>query len=160
MFRIGHGYDVHAFGEGDGITLGGQWIKYSRGLIAHSDGDVALHALCDALLGALGLGDIGEHFPDTDAAYENADSKDLLKSVMAAVKAKQYHVGNVDITIIAQAPKINPHKEAMKTCIAELLNVELSAVNIKATTTEKLGFVGRKEGIAVHAVALLMKADV
>lgn len=158
MFRIGHGYDVHKFGPGDGVTLGGQWLPYSQGLIAHSDGDVVLHALCDALLGAAGLGDIGEHFPDTDDAYKGADSKQLLTQVVRSIKDLGYVLINVDITIIAQAPKINPHKLAMKQTIATLLELDLSAVNLKATTTEQLGFIGRKEGIATHAVALIQRA--
>ena len=153
--RIGHGFDVHAFGEGDFIMICGVKIPYAQGLIAHSDGDVALHALSDALLGAAGLGDIGHHFPDTDAQYKGADSRGLLRQVMLAVKNKGYQVGNVDITIMAQAPKMAPHIQAMRHNIAEDLNITLDQVNVKATTTEKLGFVGRKEGIAVEAVALL-----
>jgi 2-C-methyl-D-erythritol 2,4-cyclodiphosphate synthase len=154
--RIGHGFDVHKFGEGDFITLGGVKIPYSQGLIAHSDGDVALHALCDALLGACALGDIGKHFPDTDAEFAGADSRGLLRHVMGLVKEQGYKIGNVDITIIAQAPKMAPHIETMRACIAEDLNCELNQVNVKATTTEKLGFEGRKEGISVHSVALLV----
>lgn len=153
--RIGHGFDVHAFGEGDFIMICGVKIPYAQGLIAHSDGDVALHALSDALLGAAALGDIGHHFPDTDAQYKGADSRGLLRQVMLAVKNKGYQVGNVDITIMAQAPKMAPHIQAMRHNIAEDLNITLDQVNVKATTTEKLGFVGRKEGIAVEAVALL-----
>lgn len=153
--RIGHGFDVHAFGEGDFIMICGVKIPYAQGLIAHSDGDVALHALSDALLGAAALGDIGHHFPDTDAQYKGADSRGLLRQVMQAVKNKGYQVGNVDITIMAQAPKMAPHIQAMRHNIAEDLNITLDQVNVKATTTEKLGFVGRKEGIAVEAVALL-----
>lgn len=156
--RIGHGYDVHRFTEGDFVTLGGVRIAHRFGLLAHSDGDVVLHALSDALLGAAALGDIGKHFPDTDASFKGADSRVLLRHVMAQVKAKGYIVGNVDVTIVAQAPKMAPHIEAMRTNIAEDLNVELDQVNVKATTTEKLGFTGREEGIAVHSVALLMKA--
>ena len=156
--RIGHGYDVHRFTEGDFVTLGGVRIAHRFGLLAHSDGDVVLHALSDALLGAAALGDIGKHFPDTDASFKGADSRVLLRHVMAQVKAKGYIVGNVDVTIVAQAPKMAPHIEAMRANIAEDLNVELDQVNVKATTTEKLGFTGREEGIAVHSVALLMKA--
>lgn len=153
--RIGHGFDVHAFEDGDFITLGGVQIPHSHGLKAHSDGDVALHALADALLGAAALGDIGQHFPDTDDAWAGADSRMLLRHVVGLIHDKGYQVGNVDITIIAQAPKMAPHIQGMRECIAADLNVRLDDVNVKATTTEKLGFVGRKEGIAVHAVALL-----
>jgi 2-C-methyl-D-erythritol 2,4-cyclodiphosphate synthase len=155
--RIGHGYDVHRFGEGDFVTLGGVQIAHKFGLIAHSDGDVLLHALCDALLGAAALGDIGKHFPDTDAQYKGADSRDLLRAVVALVKAKDWKVANVDSTIVAQAPKMAPHIETMRALIAADLEVELDQVNVKATTTEKLGFTGREEGIAVHAVALLVR---
>ncbi|MFI8747931.1 2-C-methyl-D-erythritol 2,4-cyclodiphosphate synthase [Pseudomonas sp. NPDC077186] len=156
--RIGHGYDVHRFGEGDFITLGGVRIPHKFGLIAHSDGDVLLHALADALLGAVALGDIGKHFPDTDPTFKGADSRVLLRHVMGLVRAKGYAVGNVDATIVAQAPKMAPHLQSMRERIAEDLGVELDQVNVKATTTEKLGFAGREEGIAVHAVALLVKA--
>jgi 2-C-methyl-D-erythritol 2,4-cyclodiphosphate synthase len=156
--RIGHGYDVHRFGEGDFITLGGVRIPHKFGLIAHSDGDVLLHALSDALLGACAMGDIGKHFPDTDPTFKGADSRALLRHVLSLIHAKGYAVGNVDATIVAQAPKMAPHIETMRGLIAEDLQVELDAVNVKATTTEKLGFTGREEGIAVHAVALLVKA--
>lgn len=154
--RIGHGFDVHKFGEGDFITLGGVKIPYSQGLIAHSDGDVALHALSDALLGACALGDIGKHFPDTDDEFAGADSRGLLRHVMGLITQQGYKVGNVDITIIAQAPKMAPHIETMRNVIADDLNCSINQVNVKATTTEKLGFEGRKEGISVHAVALLI----
>ena len=157
--RIGHGFDVHAFEDGDFITLGGVQIPHNQGLKAHSDGDVALHALADALLGAAALGDIGQHFPDTDDAYAGADSRELLRHVVTLITDKGYCVGNVDVTIIAQAPKMAPHIATMRECIAADLRVHLDDVNVKATTTEKLGYVGRKEGIAVHAVALLMKAE-
>ena len=156
--RIGHGFDVHAFEDGDFITLGGVQIPHSHGLKAHSDGDVALHALADALLGAAALVDIGQHFPDTDDAWAGADSRVLLRHVVGLIRDKGYQVGNVDITIIAQAPKMAPHIQTMRECIAADLNVRLDDVNVKATTTEKLGYVGRKEGIAVHAVALLITA--
>lgn len=156
--RIGHGYDVHRFGEGDFITLGGVRIPHRCGLIAHSDGDVLLHALSDALLGAVALGDIGKHFPDNDPAFKGADSRMLLRHVLGLVQAKGYRVGNVDATIVAQAPKMAPHIENMRQCIAEDLQVALDQVNVKATTTEQLGFTGREEGIAVHAVALLVSA--
>ena len=155
MIRVGHGYDVHAFGEGDHVVLGGVTIPYCRGLIAHSDGDVVLHALADALLGAMGLGDIGKHFPDTDKQYEGADSRLLLRHVVALVLAAGYGVGNADITIIAQVPKMAPHIDAMREMIAEDVSVDISRVNVKATTTEQLGYIGRKEGIAVHSVVLL-----
>lgn len=153
--RIGHGYDVHRFGEGDFITLGGVEVPHHSGFIAHSDGDVLLHALCDALLGACALGDIGQHFPDTDPAYKGADSRDLLRHVVGLIAEQGFSVINVDATIIAQAPKMAPHIVAMREHIAADLGVALNAVNVKATTTEKLGFCGREEGIAVHAVALL-----
>ncbi len=156
--RIGHGYDVHRFGEGDFITLGGVRIPHRFGLLAHSDGDVLLHALSDALLGACALGDIGKHFPDTDPQFKGADSRTLLRHVLSLVEAKGWKVENVDTTIIAQAPKMAPHIQRMRETIAADLKVELDQVNVKATTTEKLGFTGREEGIAVHAVALLARA--
>lgn len=157
--RIGHGFDVHAFDEGDFITLGGMKIPHSHGLKAHSDGDVALHALADALLGAAALGDIGQHFPDTDEQWKGADSRMLLRHVVSLVADKGYRVGNVDVTIIAQAPKMAPHIADMRAAIAADLQVRIDDVNVKATTTEKLGYVGRKEGIAVHAVALLLNSE-
>lgn len=155
--RIGHGFDVHAFGGAGPVTLGGVKISYEQGLLAHSDGDVVLHALSDALLGAVALGDIGHHFPDTDAALKGIDSRILLRKVFAEVKQGGYQIGNLDITIMAQAPKMAPHIDAMRQCIAADLECQLSQVNVKATTTEKLGFVGRKEGIAAEAVVLLCK---
>ena len=154
--RIGHGVDVHAFGPGEFITLGGVRIPYRQGLIAHSDGDVLLHALCDALLGAAGLGDIGQHFPDSSAEFANIDSRILLKRVVELLREQGLRVGNVDATIIAQAPKMAPHIPAMRVFIAADLNVAPAQVNVKATTTERLGYIGRGEGIAVHAVALLI----
>ena len=157
--RIGHGFDVHAFEPGDFVMLGGVRIAHSHGLKAHSDGDVALHALADALLGAAALGDIGQHFPDTDAEWSGADSRELLRHVMGLIRDKGYRVGNADITIIAQAPKMAPHIQAMRETIATDLQVRLDDINVKATTTEKLGYVGRKEGIAVHAVVLLLEQD-
>ena len=157
--RIGHGYDVHAFGDGDGIVLGGIQIPHSKALLAHSDGDVALHALSDAILGALGLGDIGHHFPDDDPALKGVDSRVLLRKVVEHMHAKGYEVGNIDVTIIAQRPKLAPHIEAMRANIALDLETDASNCNVKATTTEKLGFAGREEGIAVHAVALLTEID-
>lgn len=157
--RIGHGFDVHAFGTGDSIVLGGVRIAHAQGLVAHSDGDVAIHALCDALLGALALGDIGKHFPDTDPKFKGADSRVLLRSVMALAREQGYAIGNVDLTVVAQAPKLAPYIGAMREALAQDLGADLSQVNVKATTTERLGYVGRGEGIAVHAVALLVAAS-
>lgn len=158
-FRIGQGFDVHCFDDGssgqDKIIIGGVAIPYEKGLVAHSDGDVLLHALCDALLGSMALGDIGHHFPDTDPAFKNADSRALLRMVYAKVKAKGYKLLNADLTVIAQAPKMAPYIGAMCHCIAEDLESELQQINVKATTTEKLGFTGRKEGIAAQAVVLV-----
>lgn len=155
MIRIGQGYDVHRFSTGDHIILGGVTIPYEHGLEAHSDGDVVLHALADALLGAAALGDIGKHFPDTDPAFKGADSRVLLRHVYNIVQAKGYRLINADITIIAQAPKMAPHIAAMCAHIAADLQVESDCINVKATTTEKLGFEGRKEGIAVQAAVLI-----
>lgn len=156
-FRIGHGFDVHAFGGEGPITLGGVKIDYSQGLLAHSDGDVVLHAVADALLGAVALGDIGHHFPDTDVAFKGIDSRILLRKVFSDVKSLGYQIGNLDVTIMAQAPKMAPHINAMREVLALDLETNLMQVNVKATTTEKLGFVGRKEGIAVEAVVLLVQ---
>jgi len=153
--RIGHGYDVHAFGPGDFVILGGVRIPHNRRLIAHSDGDVLLHALCDALLGAAGLGDIGQHFPDNNAEFENIDSRLLLRRVMELLRGRRFGVCNVDSTVVAQAPKLAPHIPAMREHIAADLGIDSDQVNVKATTTEGLGFVGRREGIAAHAVVLL-----
>ena len=153
--RIGHGYDVHRFGEGDSIVLGGVSIPFDRGLEAHSDGDVLVHAVCDALLGAIAAGDIGRHFPDTDAANAGIDSRVLLRRVLELVKGAGWQLGNLDVTVIAQAPKMAPHIDAMCDNLAADLDAERAAVNVKATTTEGLGFAGRAEGIAVHAVVLL-----
>ena len=158
MMRIGHGYDVHRLVTGRKLILGGVDIPHETGLLGHSDADVLTHAVMDALLGAAAMGDIGKHFPDTDPTFKGADSRALLRHVLGLVQAKGYVVGNVDATIVAQAPKMAPHIETMRARIAEDLQVELDAVNVKATTTEKLGFTGREEGIAVHAVALLVKA--
>ncbi|MDD2724335.1 MAG: 2-C-methyl-D-erythritol 2,4-cyclodiphosphate synthase [Methylovulum sp.] len=155
MIRIGQGYDVHRFNEGGHIILGGVSIPYEQGLEAHSDGDVVLHALCDALLGAVALGDIGKHFPDTDPEFKGADSRVLLRHVYHIVQEKGYQLVNADMTIIAQAPKMAPHIAAMCQNIAEDLQVAVDCINVKATTTEKLGFEGRKEGIAVQAVVLV-----
>ncbi|MCK2184470.1 2-C-methyl-D-erythritol 2,4-cyclodiphosphate synthase [Halomonas sp. YJPS3-2] len=157
MMRIGHGFDVHRFGEGDHLRIGGVAIPFDRGFVAHSDGDVLLHAICDALLGACALGDIGRHFPDTDPAWAGADSRELLRRVVAQVHAAGYRVGNLDATVMAQAPKLSPHVEAMAEAIAADLAVARGAVNVKATTTERLGFTGRGEGIAAEAVVLLMR---
>jgi 2-C-methyl-D-erythritol 2,4-cyclodiphosphate synthase len=156
--RIGHGYDVHAFGDGDHIMLCGVRIAHQNGLMAHSDGDIALHALTDALLGALALGDIGRHFPDDDPTFEGADSRQLLRQVVALVKARGFALGNADLTIIAQAPKLASHIAAMRQNLSEDLGGDIDQINVKATTTEKLGFVGREEGIAVHAVVLLKES--
>ncbi|MDR0806476.1 MAG: 2-C-methyl-D-erythritol 2,4-cyclodiphosphate synthase [Enterobacteriaceae bacterium] len=156
--RIGHGFDVHKFGGAGPLVIGGVRIPYEFGLVAHSDGDVALHALTDALLGAAALGDIGKLFPDTDPAYKGADSRELLREAFRRIQAKGYHIGNVDVTIIAQAPKMAPHIAQMRVNIAEDLACHMDDVNVKATTTEQLGFTGRKEGIACEAVALLVKA--
>lgn len=157
--RIGHGYDVHAFTNGTFIILGGVKIKHDHAFLAHSDGDVLIHAVCDAVLGALALGDIGKHFPDTDNAYKGANSRDLLRDVVTKMHGLGYKLGNLDTTIIAQAPKMAPHLAAMRDNLAADLNTDTSQVNIKATTTEKLGFTGRKEGIACHAVCLLQKVN-
>ncbi|MGM0913426.1 MAG: 2-C-methyl-D-erythritol 2,4-cyclodiphosphate synthase [Pseudomonadota bacterium] len=154
--RIGHGFDVHRFGEGDHLMIGGVAVPFERGFVAHSDGDVLLHAISDALLGACALGDIGRHFPDTDPAWKGADSRDLLRRVVALVHAAGYRVGNLDATLMAQAPKMAPHVAAMAANVAADLGVEPGAVNVKATTTERLGFTGRGEGIAAEAVALLL----
>ncbi|MFT6248337.1 MAG: tRNA pseudouridine13 synthase [Cognaticolwellia sp.] len=157
--RIGHGFDVHQFGGSGPLILGGVAIPYEFGFIAHSDGDVAIHALCDAILGALCLADIGNHFPDTDGDYENISSRILLRHVVGLMQEKGFSLGNADITICAQAPKMAPHLVAMRECLAEDLQADIEQVNVKATTTEKLGYVGRKEGVSVHAVVLLMKTD-
>jgi 2-C-methyl-D-erythritol 2,4-cyclodiphosphate synthase len=156
--RIGSGFDVHAFGPGDFIMLGGVRIAHTRGVVAHSDGDVVLHALCDALLGAAGLGDIGQHFSDKDPRWRGADSAGFVASVLAMLRQRGFAVANADVTVIAQAPKIAPHREAMRRRIAQLLSVEEPRVNVKATTTEGLGFLGRAEGLAAQAVVLLSES--
>jgi 2-C-methyl-D-erythritol 2,4-cyclodiphosphate synthase len=153
--RIGQGFDVHALVSGRPLILGGVVIPFDRGLLGHSDADALLHALCDALLGAAALGDIGRHFPDTDPAYAGADSRVLLRAVASKVRAAGFEIGNVDATIIAQAPKMAPHIPAMVTCIAADLGIGADRVNVKAKTTERLGFTGRGEGIATEAIALL-----
>jgi 2-C-methyl-D-erythritol 2,4-cyclodiphosphate synthase/2-C-methyl-D-erythritol 4-phosphate cytidylyltransferase len=153
--RIGQGFDVHAFGEGDQVVLGGVKIAFPRGVVAHSDGDVVIHALCDALLGAIGMGDIGQHFPDTDQALRGADSRVFLREVAAKVGAAGYQLANADITVLAEAPRIAKHRAAMQGNLAADLGVSTGAINIKATTTEKLGFIGRGEGLAASAAVLL-----
>ena len=157
-FRIGTGYDCHRLVEGRKLIVGGVTIPHRLGLFGHSDADVLLHAIIDALFGAAALGDIGKHFPDTDPQFKGADSRVLLRHVVAVVRDKGWKVGNIDATIVAQAPKMAPHIETMRQQIAADLQVELDQVNVKATTEEKLGFTGREEGIAVHAVALLLSA--
>lgn len=154
--RIGHGYDAHRFAEGRRLMLGGVHIPYARGLQAHSDGDVVIHALCDGLLGAAGLGDIGGHFPDSDAQYKDVNSRVLLQRVVAMITQAGFVVGNIDITVIAQAPKIKPHVEDMKRNLAQDLVTGEQQINIKATTTEGMGFTGRGEGMAAHAFVLLL----
>lgn len=156
--RIGHGFDVHAFAEGRRLIIGGVDIPHDRGLLGHSDADVLLHALCDALLGAAGQGDIGRHFPDSDPRYKGIDSRELLRHVTGLLRDQGWRVGNVDATIIAQAPKMAPHIPAMRAHIATDLGVAEDVVNVKATTTERLGFTGRGEGIAAEAVCLIQRA--
>jgi 2-C-methyl-D-erythritol 2,4-cyclodiphosphate synthase len=156
--RIGSGFDVHAFGPGEFIMLGGVRVAHSRGVVAHSDGDVVLHALCDALLGAAGLGDIGEHFANHDPQWRGADSAQFVARVMAMLAREELRIGNVDISVLAEVPKIAPHREAMRNRIAALLKVHPRRVNVKATTTESLGFLGRAEGIAAQAIVLLLEA--
>jgi len=153
--RIGHGYDVHAFGEGDHVVIGGVRIAHHQALVAHSDGDVLIHAICDALLGAAGLGDIGRHFPDDDPAYRDIDSRRLLRRVVAEVGRRNLRIANLDATVIAQAPRLSPHIDAMRATLAADLELTSDRVNIKATTTERLGHIGREEGMAAHAVCLL-----
>ena len=154
--RIGQGYDAHKFKEGGKLILGGVDVPYEKGMEAHSDGDVVIHALCDALLGAMALGDIGKHFPDTDNAYKGIDSRVLLKEVMSKVREGGMKLGNVDITVIAQAPKLSSHIENMRKILAVDMSTAVSNVSVKATTTEKMGFTGRAEGIAVTAIVLLV----
>jgi len=157
--RIGHGFDVHKFGGQGPLVLGGIAIPFEHGFVAHSDGDVAIHALCDAILGALCLADIGNHFPDTDGQYKNISSRILLRHVVSLMVDKGFQLGNADITIVAQAPKMAPHLLAMRACLSEDLLANIDQVNVKATTTEKLGYTGRKEGISVHAVVLLIPVE-
>ncbi|MCL2296962.1 MAG: 2-C-methyl-D-erythritol 2,4-cyclodiphosphate synthase [Proteobacteria bacterium] len=155
MMRIGHGFDVHAFADNRRLRLGGIDIPFERGLAGHSDADVVLHAITDALLGALALGDIGHFFPDSDARYKDADSRALLRHVVDEIETRGYRVGNIDVTVIAERPKLAPYRDAMRQAIAEDLRCDVECVSVKATTTEKLGFTGREEGIAAQAVVLL-----
>ena len=152
---IGHGYDVHRFADDRQLFIGGVEIPYTKGLLGHSDADVLLHAVCDALFGAAGLGDIGKHFPDSDPAYKGIDSKLLLKNTIEKIREKGFSVSNIDATVIAQVPKLAPYIENMKNCIADICDISAERVNVKATTEERLGFTGREEGIAAHAVCLL-----
>jgi 2-C-methyl-D-erythritol 2,4-cyclodiphosphate synthase len=156
--RIGHGFDVHAFGEGDHVMLGGVRVPHARGIVAHSDGDVVIHALCDALLGALALGDIGKHFPPSDPQWKGADSRAFLRHCEGLLRERGWMLGNADITVICEHPKIGPHAAAMQAALAEDLRVTADVISIKATTTETLGFTGRGEGIAAQAVCLLVRA--
>jgi 2-C-methyl-D-erythritol 2,4-cyclodiphosphate synthase len=159
-YRVGYGYDVHRLVSGRKLILGGVEIEFEKGLDGHSDADVVLHAICDALLGAAGLGDIGEHFPPDNPDFKDADSKELLKTVQMKLKASGWNrIENIDVTIMAEQPKLSAHKDKMKKTIAEVLSMEQSRVNIKATTTEQLGAIGRQEGIAAAAVCLLKKDD-
>ncbi len=155
--RVGFGVDVHAFGPGDFVMLGGVRVPHSQGVVAHSDGDVVLHALCDALLGAAGLGDIGQHFKDTDPRWKGADSQQFVRTIVEMLKARKLRVGNADVTVLSEAPKVAPIRDEMRRQIATLLAVAEDRVNVKATTTEKLGFLGRKEGLAAQAVVLLLE---
>lgn len=156
--RIGSGFDVHAFGEGDHVVLGGVRIPFDRGIVAHSDGDVLIHALCDALLGALALGDIGKHFPPTDPRWKDADSRALLRRCATLVRERGYVVGNADLTLIGEQPRVGPHADAMRANLAADLACDIGRISVKATTTERLGFTGRGEGLAAQAVVLLEPA--
>ena len=153
--RIGHGIDVHAFKDGDHVMLGGVRLPHDRGIDAHSDGDVVLHALCDALLGALALGDIGQHFPPSDPRWKDCDSRVFVRHCAALLHERGWHVSNADITVLAEAPKIGPHRDAMRAAIATELGIEIERISVKAATTEKLGYIGRREGLAAEAVVLL-----
>ncbi len=155
--KVGQGIDVHGFGPGEFVMLGGVRISHTRGVVAHSDGDVVLHALCDALLGAAGLGDIGQHFKDTDPRWKGADSKGFVRHILGMLRARKLRVGNADVTVLAEAPKVGPHRDEIRRQIAELLEVSSDEVNVKATTTERLGFLGRGEGIAAQAIVLLVE---
>lgn len=156
--RIGHGLDIHAFGDGDHVMLGGVRVPHDRGVLAHSDGDVVLHALCDAMLGALALGDIGRHFPPSDPQWQNADSRDFLRRCNTLIRERGWQVGNADVTVVCEQPKIAPHADAMRAVIASDLGIGIDAISIKATTSERLGFTGRGEGIAAQVVCLLSRA--
>lgn len=156
--RIGSGIDVHAFGPGDFVMLGGVRVAHTQGVVAHSDGDVILHALCDALLGAAGLGDIGQHFRDSDPRWKGADSRQFVRAVISMLRAQHLRVGNADLTVLAQAPKVGPVRDQIRQQVAQLLEIAPQRVNVKATTTEQLGFLGRAEGIAAQAVVLLLDA--
>ncbi|MBD5207637.1 MAG: 2-C-methyl-D-erythritol 2,4-cyclodiphosphate synthase [Bacteroidales bacterium] len=158
MFRIGQGYDVHRLVENRALFLCGVEVPHELGLLGHSDADVAIHALCDALLGALALGDIGKHFPDSDPKYKGIDSKILLRETMALIRRRGYTINNCDITICAERPKLAPHIETMRRTLAETMGCDMTLVSVKATTTERLGFTGRQEGISAYAVVLLRKA--
>ena len=157
-FRIGQGFDVHAFGDGDHVVLGGVRIAHDHGVLAHSDGDVVIHALCDAMLGALALGDIGVHFPPSDARWKDADSRTFLRHCNALLRERGWRVGNCDITVVCERPRLAPHAAAMRTNLAADLGTDLDAVSVKATTSEQLGFTGRGEGVAAQAVCLLVRA--
>ena len=156
--RIGHGFDVHAFGSGDHLVLGGVRVAFDRGLVAHSDGDVVIHALCDAMLGALALGDIGRHFPPSDPKWKGADSRAFLRRCNDMLREREWRVGNADVTVVCERPRIGPHADAIRRNIADDLGVDIDAISVKATTTEQLGFTGRGEGIAAHAVCLIVRA--
>lgn len=157
-FRIGHGLDVHAFGPGDHVMIGGVRVPHDRGVVAHSDGDVALHALCDAMLGALALGDIGVHFPPSDPRWKDADSRAFLRHCDALLRERGWRVGNADVTVVCERPRVGPHAAAMRANLAADLGIDADAVSVKATTSEKLGFTGRGEGIAAQAVCLIVRA--
>ena len=157
-FRIGQGFDVHAFGDGDHVVLGGVRIAHDRGVLAHSDGDVVIHALCDAMLGALALGDIGVHFPPSDPRWKGADSRTFLRHCAGLLRERGWRVGNCDATVVCERPKVGPHAAAMRANLAADLGIDVDAVSVKATTSEKLGFAGRGEGIAAQAVCLLVRA--
>lgn len=156
--RIGQGFDVHVFGDGDHVMLGGVRVPHAQGVVAHSDGDVVLHALCDAILGALALGDIGQHFPPSDPQWKSADSRTFLRHCNALIRERGWHVGNADITVICERPKVGPHAHAMREVMAADLGIAFDTVSVKATTTETLGFTGRGEGIAAQAACLLVRS--
>ncbi len=160
QFRVGHGFDVHTFGPGNEVIIGGVRIAHAKGVVAHSDGDVLIHAICDALLGAAALGDIGQRFPDTSEELRGADSRDLLRQVVALLAGQDYSIINIDSTIVAQAPKVSPYISAIRETLSEDLNVALDQVSVKATTTEKMGYIGRAEGLAAYSVALLSRGTV